>query len=459
MRELYSYQEKALDYAWGRNHVAYCMEMRLGKTLTTIRWVQELPDCPKTCVVIAPLTVLDTWQRELAAEGECFIPCYGLSKLDRLDRVAMVANTRKRKWLLINYEGVMVTPIITVVPWDVVICDESTYLRNPQAKRTRMFCAGFRGVKHRVILTGMIRPESDLDVFQQFKFLHGRFMGYDDYYRWRSRYFRRSFDGRDWEPKPEARSYIKEMVHKKAFVLTRRQAGMRKKKIYETRIIEMSAPQKKMYQQAEDEFAMRLESGEEIETQWVIVMRNWLQHLTGGFDPDRNFVSAAKKNELLELLEGELRKQKFVVWFKYRHELLYIQDALREKGIDTVSVLGGTPQEVRSQRMQQFRQNKHTLGFLATEKCARFGIDVSAASVAIYYSNECGYEDRGQSEDRILHPGKREPLLYIDLVCRGTVDVDIVGALREKKTDSTLFMNQFTHELLKRRGRNGSTTG
>jgi hypothetical protein len=72
--------------------------------------------------------------------------------------------------------------------------------------------------------------------------------------------------------------------------------------------------------------------------------------------------------------------------------------------------------------------------------CGRYGLDMSKSSTNIYYSNSCSLENRAQSEDRILHPQKSEPLLTIDLAAKGTVDEKIVYLLQRKDINAEFFM-------------------
>ncbi len=72
-------------------------------------------------------------------------------------------------------------------------------------------------------------------------------------------------------------------------------------------------------------------------------------------------------------------------------------------------------------------------------QCGKFGLDLSAASTAIYYSNGFSHEDRAQSEDRIEHLRKREPLLFVDLVTRGSTDRTVLSLLRQKVSAGKFF--------------------
>ena len=56
----------------------------------------------------------------------------------------------------------------------------------------------------------------------------------------------------------------------------------------------------------------------------------------------------------------------------------------------------------------------------------KMGLPWHASSTAIYYSNHFSGEIRQQTEDRIIHPMKKEPVLIIDLLTKDSIDEDIL---------------------------------
>ena len=80
----------------------------------------------------------------------------------------------------------------------------------------------------------------------------------------------------------------------------------------------------------------------------------------------------------------------------------------------------------------------------------QYGLDLSTAQTCIYFSNSLSRKNRSQSEDRILLPGKREPLLYIDLTTAHSIDGDVQRLLRRKEKQS-ISMLELARELQRRR--------
>jgi SNF2 family DNA or RNA helicase len=465
-RELMVHQENALKYASNKKNPAFFMEMRLGKTLVTIRWVQQLQEKISCCLVIAPLTVLEAWKRELTFENEPYIDLHSVvpSQRDTVLKEEVFSNKTQRVWVLINYESVVRTPLISGVAvrryqiggkrktaysliqgfrWDVVILDESTKIKNVNSKVTQVCCRGFRDTKHRVILTGLPAPENELELFTQFQFLNGTFLGFDNFYRFKTHYYEPSLYNRyKWLPKKGTSCKIKEEVHRLAFVLLRSQVNLGSKKIFHRRHVEMSSSQKKMYNSVVKDYAYQLKNGQWEETQWAMIATLWLQRLTGGFSPDaKQILNTAKAREIVDLLDNELSQQQVVVWYKFRTELDLTVKVLKENNISCATIDGDVSQQDREKAIREFREGKVRV-LLATEKCAKMGIDCSNADCAIYYSNEWSCDDRLQSEDRILHPSKKSPLLFIDLVTKGTIDEEVVERVRYKSFDAKELMIQ-----------------
>lgn len=450
------HQDRALDYGLDRDHPAWFMEMRLGKTLVSIRWAQLLK--ARRILVVAPLTVLQSWERELAEEGEKYVIAYGLGPTQRevvADYVTRLQSS-SRVWVLVNYEGLRVEPAIGMYPWDIVIWDESTRLKNPQAQVTQISRTCFREVKHRALLTGLPNPESALDFFCQFSVLHNTFMGCRNYWEFRETYFKPGYHQGHWIPLPGTEERIKEAVHSKAFILSRKDAGMKDTKVYQRRDIPCPPKIKKLMKQGMEDMSI---GGDE--TQWAMVMSNWLGRLADGYAPDGTLISDHKFREFESLVTDELRNEKVVGWFRNIDSLEMQKARLQKMGIPCAAMWGDTPVHRRKEIVTDFNRARGGIRVvLIQETLGKFGLDLSKqCSTAVYWSNTWSCEDRVQSEDRILDVGKEDPLLYIDLVTRDTADEDLVAALRDKKLESHIMLRKLRDSFERRSGMSAQREG
>jgi len=482
-RELLPQQVKFKTWSRGKRCIANYMEMRLGKTLATIRWVTD-HDLParddayasevsgEPCLVMAPTTVLEAWEKELVLERELYTVVQGATRETRLAAVREAFSSPERRWVLMNYETLCATSEVALLPWHVVILDESTAIKNPDAKISLLCCGGtYRRVKDRrvvektdypgfpnvwgkAVLSGLPTPETELDVFQQMKFLYGVFCGCRMYLGFRSAYFE-LVDGK-WTPRAGVGRLIKEKIHSTAFVLRRSDVHSGSaRKIKETRYVSMKRDQEEMYRKVEDEFStvVEREGWEELwETQYSVVQRTWMSRIAGGCDPAAQPLWRGKVDELMSLLKGDLSQQPVVVWFKFNEEIRMVEDALRKAGIPFVTLTGEVPRERRVRHLDWFRTSRvDGRALLCQIKLAKFGVDASVSDTAIYYSASYSCEEMAQSEERILHPLKKTPLLLMYLASKNTVDEDIIYASRNKITNARAFITQFRQSFLRRR--------
>ena len=268
---LLSHQKDALSYANKIEHPAFFMEMRLGKTKVVIEYLKS-KSYVKRILVIAPLTTLVSWIEELNLENikdDIII-------LSQQYRNLYYLYTHSYRWVLINYEGIRSNPdIASGIDWDAIVLDESTKIKNPKAKITKFLIKNFRNVYHRIIMSGRPAPESPLNFVEQFRFLHGKFLGFNNYWRLRIALFYLNYKGFGWEPKNKTRGKIKLEVNKLGFVLSRKDVNLGNKRIYEKRYIDMIPKQKHLYDKAEKEFSAKID-GKEKFTKWVITKYIWM---------------------------------------------------------------------------------------------------------------------------------------------------------------------------------------
>lgn len=449
LRPLLPHQAEALTYTKDKSKIALFMEMRLGKSLVAIRWAKSKIN--NKILIVGPLSVLPSWETELAQEQVLKDEIFWLTGFNRKKSIAI----DKNGWYLVNYERLRVCPELLNYEWSTVILDESTRIRNPKAQITKLCINKFINVKNRAILSGLPAPESPLDYFEQFKFLNNKFLNENNYWKFRGRYFHRGFTNWDWLPNRGTIDIIKKEVHNLAFVKTRNQCNIGSMKIYEKRYVAMNPKQEKIYKDIEKKFAYDTEEGKD-ETKWATVKFGWMSQVAGGFIPREieeqegkkieirkpELISDVKGKELLNLLLGELKNEKIVVWFRYNTELRFAVELLNSHGIGNRYIDGTVDISSRHSASTEFKTSKNVRIMLAQIKCGKFGIDWSVASTAIYYSNPYDMEDRAQSEDRIIHATKKEPVLYIDLITKNTIDEHVTAVLRNKNIKSRTFMTE-----------------
>lgn len=439
MRSLMPHQKLAFDYVVSRYQIALYMQMRLGKTLVAIRWAEHHKS--RRTLVVCPLSVIDVWMEELLKEEwaeEEIIPVLGSPK-----KRAKLSGSKSGQWFLINYEALLSSPGFLNEGWDCIILDESTKIRKPKPEITKLLNRKAYKIPMRALLSGHPAPESPLDYYEQMRFLFGNFLHAKNYWEFRHRFFRKA--GFGWSLSKGNKQKIKEELQRSCFFLSRKEAGIGSKKIYSKRYVRLDPEQKRLIKEIEDGFEYSLD-GELETTKWIPTQYGWYSTIAGGFTPTGTLISDAKYREILSLLKGELKDEPIIIWFRYNTELRFVTDRLKGKNFRVGTFTGGD-----KGGSKLFKEGKLQI-LCAQSKCGQYGLDWSRSSTAIYYSNWYDSEIRVQSEDRIVHPKKTDPLLYIDLVTKGSIDEDVVGILQEKERSSKEFSRRLIEKWEMRQG-------
>jgi SNF2 family DNA or RNA helicase len=450
------------------------MDMRLGKTLVTIRRLKLVPpqggDALRV-LVVAPISALalGTWEDELKTEGLEYTRLMGTrdQRLKQLKTSTAWVLTNKESHRAIpelgaakvctecdgkhgNYQGEYwvlcgkcrgrgFLPEKPLIRWDAVILDESVFIKNPKPLATKFFLSAFKDVPRRWILTGLPNPEGPIDYVNQILFLDKEFMGCTDYYQFRQRYYMPHCSGHGWIPRPGTEAMVNEAIGKRCFIMRRSDCGMDREKIYSNRYIEMPKKIRRTYKTAEKEFILEYD-GIEKKTIWSMVRYIWLRRLCGGFIDDQKIWDGKIKG-LVNLLMGELAKEQVVVWFSYLAEIHEAESALKKAGVSRCALTGRLNELTRKHIIKDF-QNSNIRVLLIQYQVAESGVDLSAADTAIYFSEPLGLHARKQTEDRILNLNKSGPLLYVHLLVEKSVDTDIRKAMQGKDKLSSRQLNE-----------------
>lgn len=435
-RVLREYQRKALAYCFRVKNPKLYMEMRLGKSLVTVR---TLKYAKGNVLVVGPYSVMKAWRKELAAEGIPWTELFGTGEERR------AALPTLKGWVFTNKEIWKSAPGIAKLNWAHRIVDESTFLKNPTAKVT-VFFNSWAPTKSDWRLTGTPNPESDLDFFSQTRDI----WSHDNYYRWRGHWFAQY--GKGWNVKPRLRKEFHAILAKHCFFMSRADAGLDVRRIYETRIVRFTPQLRKIYKKLAKEFILQIPEGDQWETEFAGVKYSWLKRLCGGALPAPDGAIRGywdgKLVELLNLLQGELKGQQVVIWAHFKEEIERITAHLAPHG--TVGFIhGGVAHKKRDKLIEDFQQGRLTW-IVGQALCLAHSTDFSCADTMIYYSSTESAEIRKQSERRIELADKSTPSLIIDLVVENSVDEVIATSLVKKESRAILtreIVNSLKREL------------
>ena len=100
------------------------------------------------------------------------------------------------------------------------------------------------------------------------------------------------------------------------------------------------------------------------------------------------------------------------------------------------------------ENIQNFQEKEEPRFFIGQPMTGGRGITVTAANLAIFYSNSYDLEIREQAEARNHRIGTDDKVTYIDLIAEGTVDEKIIYALRNKINLASSVLEEEVKEWL-----------
>ena len=179
------------------------MEMGTGKTKVLIDNMSMLYDKGKidSALIIAPKGVVKTWyEQELPAHLPNHIenvtvlwqPLINKKQLEKLESLFEIETALQI--LVMNVEafstkkGVEFAQKFLNSHRTLMAIDESTTIKNPNAKRTKSIIELSNLSKYRRILTGSPVTKNPLDLYSQCKFLSPWLLDFSSYYAFRNRY-------------------------------------------------------------------------------------------------------------------------------------------------------------------------------------------------------------------------------------------------------------------------------
>ena len=462
----YKHQLKALEMSWTKPYFALFMEMGTGKSKVLLDNIAMLYDAGKIngALIVAPKGVVGTWYKQE-------IPAHLPNHIENMTVLwqANITKGQSRKLgnlfktgeelhiLIMNVEafstvkGVEFAAKFLSCHNSLMAIDESTTIKNPDAKRTKNICKLSTHTKYRRILTGSPITKSPLDLYKQCEFLYPELLGHGSYYTFRTRYAvmkTANFGGRSVQIVVGYRNLgeLSEKLKPFSYRVLKDDCLDLPAKTYMKRIVKLTPEQEKIYGQMK-RLALAEMEGKTMSTATVLTQLMRLQQINcGHFTADDGTIKDIKNNRIPMLLDTlEEIQGKVVIWGHYQYDVETIVEHLKKEYGDNsvVTYYGLTPMDQRQDNIQKFQDPKSTVRFLVgTTQTGGYGITLTAASTMIYYSNGYDLEKRQQSEARIDRIGQHFPMTYINLMVEDTIDERIVKALRKKVNIASQIMGE-----------------
>tara|TARA_R110000824_G_scaffold65646_1_gene170826 strand:+ start:11429 stop:12868 length:1440 start_codon:yes stop_codon:yes gene_type:complete len=468
----FKHQLDALNESWNKENWALFMEMGTGKTKVAIDNIAILYDKGKvnSALVIAPNGIKRNWRNELKIHlpdhinYRCAVWASSPKKKDLLELEKINVITDDLVILIMNIEafqsgkGFQYAYNFLLRTSSFVCIDESTTIKNHNAKRTKNIIKLSNCAKYKRIMTGSPVTKSPLDLYSQVQFLDPYLIEQQSYYSFRSRYavvVSRSVGSHSFQHivKYQRLDELQEKIKEFSTRILKSECLDLPEKLYTKRTVAMTAEQLKAYIEIRNSAMTFLENDKMMSAPTILTQIIRLHQITcGHFKSDDGEVIPLKNNRLQELLNVlEETNGKVIIWAVYRHDIQTIEKGIGEiYGKESVaSYYGDTPDSDRQSIVDSFQDSESPLRFfVGNPKTGGYGLTLTASHTVVYYSNDYSLEIRMQSEDRAHRIGQTNKVTYVDLIAEGTIDEKIVKALNNKIDLASQVMGEDPKKIL-----------
>ena len=445
----YTHQGKAFDFVCRQFGVfddtirsrgaALLMEMGTGKTVVGIAVAGILYQFGKAdrVLVVAPFSILGVWEEEFAkfaAFPHTVTVLKGsvAKKTEQLKRLG----TDGLQVVVVNYESAWrMEKELLAFNADLVIADEGHKLKDHRSAQSKgMHHLGDKA-RYKLLLTGTVITNKEIDVFSQYRFLNPRIFGVS-FYAFRGRYFEMSGYGNHTPLfRSQLRAEFLDKLHSVAYRVTKAECLDLPPITEEVRTVELEPAAAKLYEEILKESYAELGESE-VTTRNILTRLLRLSQVTGGHVTDDDgvvkAVSTAKLDALSDIIDAAVEEdQKLVIMARFVPELDDIQNLLEKKKIGFACVRGGVKD--RDEEIRRFQTDGACRVFVGQIAAAGLGITLTAASTMVFYSLDYSMSNFEQAKARIHRAGQSQNCLYLYLVCKKTVDRKVLHALRQKQ--------------------------
>ena len=319
-------------------------------------------------------------------------------------------------------------------PFDMIVIDELSSFKNPQAKRFRAL-RKILGVTQRVVgLTGTPSPNGLMDLWAQVYLLDrgerlGRTIG-----AYREKYFRagarNGYVVYKWEPLKGAKEQIEEKISDICVSMSAADYLTLPERIDNVIPVKLTDAEMELYKRMEQDQLLQIEDSDVVALNAAAVMTKLLQIANGSvYSMDGTVVNIhdAKLEALQEIIDTT--DSPVLVFYSFKHDLDKILEA-----VSGARVLNG-PEDIRDWNDGKVRV------LLAHPASVGYGLNLQEGGhTIVWYGLTWSLELYQQANARLYRQGQEKPVIIHHLIAEGTVDEQAMAALQAKDTSQAALL-------------------
>ena len=418
------FQKAGIEFINQQKNVLVADEMGLGKTIQAIGYINLNPEI-KTVLVICPASLKLNWKSELQ------------KWLTRSFSVDVLNGHGLTDITITNYESVKSNfDLLRSRVWDLLILDESHYIKNYKAQRTK-YITGFYGngeqkewikgvkdyAKQKILLTGTPVLNRPMELFTQLKVL-GNELG-KNVRGFMSKYV----ETNNWGGVVGSKNLDDLQLKLRTSCMIRRE----KKDV----LLELPDKIRQVITLPRD--ILSASDRKDMDRIIQYLSENW-DIATGKLESSsipfeeiaeiRHSQSIKKIPYVIEHLENVIENENKIVVFAHHHDVI---DAIHEKFRDiSVVATGNETLKERDEAVNRFQNDPNVKLFIGSIQAMGVGITLTASSTVIFAEVEWRPGDLFQAEDRLHRIGQKSTVLVQYLVINDSVDSYMINKILEK---------------------------
>jgi len=448
--EYLPYQRAGIEFALGKDAVLIGDEMGLGKTIQALGVINSTPKA-KRILIIVPASLRLNWQRE--AEK-------WLVNKDLSIGIAIGSTWPDTDVVIINYDILTKHKAqLRKRTWDVLICDEAHYLKNPKAARTKQVFGDWRykekvwkidplKAKRRVLLTGTPIVNRPIELWGLANYLDPE--EFNNFFAYARRYANAHNNGWGWDFSGAANlDELQEKLRTRFLVRRLKKDVLKDLPAKRRQIIELpangasklvAAEQAAWSAQEERLSALKLavdlskvSEDPEAYQRAVAALRDGATAAFEEMSAARHDTALAKVDYVVDHVADAAESGKVLVFAHHLDVVAKLADGLRAKGLKVVTLTGSDSLNARQAAVDAFQQDDETKVFIGNIRAAGVGITLTASSHVVFAELDWVPANLSQAEDRAHRIGQTNSVLVQHLVLEGSLDQQIASQLVTKQ--------------------------
>lgn len=453
--EAFPYQMEAFTALKDLPYSAIFHEQGLGKTKIAIDlslyWLLNKDiDC---VFVVTKKQLVNNWVKEI--ENHTYIKARVLDSNKGNNYVVLNGTSRM---IVTNFETVMseserlkhYLKIRNIA----VIIDESTKLKNPDAKITKLFFELSHYFKIKTIMTGTPVANRPYDIWSQIYFLdNGHSLGEDfQEFKKKTDLSNKMIDNSD--VKKEFVETVGDIFDRiSAFTVreTKQTSGISlPQKRYETIHANFEKQQSMLYMRIKKELSVEIEKegkriiDDDSETLKRLIRLNQVSSNPRLIDDSYDQISG--KEEQLDSLLCQMSKtsEKCIIWSSFIENVEMFVRKYQSSGARKIH--GGMTIEERNKSVEDFKNDPSCLFLFATPQAAKEGLTLTVANKCIFYDRTFNLDDYLQAQDRIHRISQTKECVIYKIVIDEGIDKWIDSLLSAKQHAAYLAQGDISSE-------------